>query len=350
MAKGGKQDEMQAIIIKKVIKKGGGHHGGAWKVAYADFVTAMMAFFLLLWLLNVSTDEALEVISSYFDPSHPKIADTRSGAGGIMGGLTMSKEGAMAEDRQPPVAQQNTGTDRKTMEVNKQGGIADSDGLKKLEDELRNKEETRFKEAQKALEKALQSSEELKELAKHLQIDVTPEGLRIQIIDQEGEPMFRSGSADMVAKARTLMETVADVIQTMPNDISVRGHTDSHKYSPGATYTNWELSADRANAARRVLLEKSVAISRLNDVMGKADREHLIAENPLDARNRRISIIMLRETVEHAFRRGAFDDQIPEDNRLEDYDDFEDYEDNLPLINDKPAGTFQKSPGNVYFP
>lgn len=341
--KGGKQDELQAIIVKKVIKKGGGHHGGAWKVAYADFVTAMMAFFLLLWLLNVSTDDALEVISSYFDPSHPKISDSRSGSGGVLGGLTMTKDGTMAEMMTKPVPPETSGY--------KQGQEATGEksrnnpAIEKLEEELRQRETQRFEEAKKALEAELQRSPEMRELAKHLKIDITPEGLRIQIIDQEGKPMFAIGSAQMLPAMQTLMDAVAGVVKSMPNNISVRGHTDSHQYAPGATYTNWELSADRANSARRELLGKGIAADRLNDVMGKADREHLIAEDPLDPRNRRISIILLRETVEQAFQRGEFGDVMPEDGETGD----EAY-DNLPMIDDNPVGTFQKTPGNVYFP
>ena len=341
--KGSKQDEMQVVIInKKVVKKGGGHHGGAWKVAYADFVTAMMAFFLLLWLLNVSTDDALEVISSYFDPSHPRIADTRSGSGGVLGGLTMTKEGSMAQTMTKPVPPETSGYKRGE-EATGEGKVSN---LKQLEEQLRKQETERFEQAKKEIEQALQESEELRELAKHVKIDVTPEGLRIQIIDQKGRPMFAIGSADMFSYTKKLMETVAGVIQTMPNDISIRGHTDAYKYAPGATYTNWELSADRANSARRVLLDKGVATSRLNDVMGKADREHLIAEDPLDPRNRRISIILLRESIQKAFERGAFGD-LPDDveREIEGSSEWD-----LPTISDEPNGSFQKTPGSVYFP
>ena len=348
MAKGGKQDEMQAIIVKKVIKKADGHHGGAWKVAYADFVTAMMAFFLLLWLLNVSTDEALEVISSYFDPSHPRIADTRSGSGGVLGGLTMSKEGSMAQTLQKPVPPETSGYKSGEKATGESKGDNSETLRETLEKQLREQEAKRFEQAKQELEKELKENAELKELAKHLRIDVTPEGLRIQIIDQEGEPMFAIGSAEMLPNMKMLMDTVSDIIKSMPNDISVRGHTDSYQYAPGATYTNWELSADRANSARRSLLNKGIASSRLNDVMGKADREHLIAENPLDARNRRISIILLNETVDQAFQRGAFDDQLPDNRALDDMS-LDDYED-LPVVDDSPVGTFQKTPGEVFFP
>ena len=341
MAKGGKQDEQIIIINKKVVKKGGGHHGGAWKVAYADFVTAMMAFFLLLWLLNVSTDDALEVISSYFDPSHPRISDSRSGAGGVLGGLTMTREGAMAETMTKPVPPQTTGYQKGMEETGEE-----KSSLEKLEEELRERESNRYEEAKKAIEQALQENEELRELAKHLLIDVTPEGLRIQIIDQEGKPMFASGSAKMLPQTLKLMDTVADVIKTMPNEISVRGHTDSDQYGPGATYTNWELSADRANAARRALLNKGIEASRLANVMGKADREHLVAEDPRDPRNRRISIILLNEAIERAFQRGEFEGELSKEEQQNVRDDIK----QRPLINDKPAGSFQKTPGNVYFP
>jgi len=347
MAKKGKEEELQPIIVvKKVIKKGGGHHGGAWKVAYADFVTAMMAFFLLLWLLNVTTEDAQEVISSYFDPSHPRISDSRSGSGGVLGGLTMTKEGTMAQMMQKPVQPETTGWKRDNKDSGEQ-----SANVKKLEEQLRKQEDQNFEKAKAELEKTLQENAEMKELAKHLQIDVTPEGLRIQIIDQEGEPMFALGSAEMLPKMKMLMDAVSNVIKPLPNNISVRGHTDSYQYAPGATYTNWELSADRANSARRVLLDKGVDIERLNDVMGKADREHLVADNPLDARNRRISVILLRESVQQALQRGAFGELPPEEIPTEEeLTPQEDTGEQLPVIDDTPAGTFQKTPGDVYFP
>lgn len=342
MAKGGKQDELQPIIVKKVIKKGGGHHGGAWKVAYADFVTAMMAFFLLLWLLNVSTDDALEVISSYFDPSHPKVSTSTSGAGGVMGGLTMTPDGSMAENRQRPVPQQNSGT-------NQMGKDSKDNTIKKLEEELRAAENKRFEEAKQELEEQLRTNPELAELAKHLMVDITPEGLRIQIIDQEGKPMFASGSAEMLPNMEKLMSQVAGVIIPMHNDASVRGHTDAVPYPPGATYTNWELSADRANSARRALIGDNVPKERIGNVMGKADTEHLIEDNPRDPQNRRISIIMLRESLAEAYERGAFDENEI-DQETEDAIESGDYRNYLPQINDSPTGSFQKTPGSVYFP
>ena len=286
-------DEKQPIIIiKKVKKVAGGHHGGAWKVAYADFVTAMMAFFLLLWLLNVTTDEQKALISSYFSPADPRISQTTSGSGGVLGGLTMSAEGTLTNTQDPVSANPAT----PAAEIGEEG--AEPDTGKSVEDVMSEKIEAQsFHEAAEELKKAMESTPELKELAQNLLVDMTPEGLRIQIVDQEGKPMFALGSADPLPPARLLMMTIAKVVMDLPNKISVRGHTDSKPYGAGATYTNWELSSDRANASRRVLLEGKLDIERIENVQGKADREHLVTDDPLSARNRRISIILLKQSL-----------------------------------------------------
>ncbi len=306
-----KADEVQPIIIKKVKKGGGGHHGGAWKVAYADFVTAMMAFFLLLWLLNVTTEEEKNAISDYFDPSPIKISESQSGAGGVLGGLSMTTEGAMADMKQPISAPRETGAveqgEKITQKIgsdNMEAGKADLEDLKK---QLEEQENEAFEKAKEEMEETLRGNPELEELAKNLLIDVTPEGLRIQIVDQDGKPMFPSGSADMYEYTRQLLTIVANVIAPMPNQLSIRGHTDAHKYGPGATYTNWELSADRANASRAALLIADIPEPRIANVMGKAAREPLIEDDPLDPQNRRITVLLLRESVEDAMARGAFD-------------------------------------------
>lgn len=288
-----KDDELQPIIVKKIVK-GGGHHGGAWKVAYADFVTAMMAFFLLLWLLNVTTEEQKLGIADYFAPNQ-RIAENVSGAGGMMGGLTVSPEGQMTSDKQtmapqeiadPAIRKKKSDPDTDPKDIEEQ----------KLREELRARENERFEQAAEEIRNTIESTPELQELAKQLKIDITPEGLRIQIIDEDGNPLFPSGSANMFDKTRALLNKVAQVVLSMPNEISVRGHTDGVAYAAGASYTNWELSADRANASRRVLKQAGVPEERLNNVVGKADKDHLF-ENPSDPRNRRISLIMLREEL-----------------------------------------------------
>jgi chemotaxis protein MotB len=337
MAKGGgKKDELQPIIVKRVKKVAGGHHGGAWKVAYADFVTAMMAFFLLLWLLNVSVQETLTAISDYFDPSHPQISQSQSGAGGVLGGLTVSPDGAQTSTVQPLTQTETSGkTSQFPDAMNQETYEYDENIIEQLEEELRAQEDKRFEEAQDELKRMMEQDPELAELAKNLIIDITPEGLRIQIIDQEGKPMFPSGSAEMFERARTLLSSVGQVIRTMPNKASVRGHTDSEPYRQGASYTNWELSADRANASRRVIMTMGVPESQLSDVMGKSDREHLIPEAPNDPRNRRISIIMKREDIKEAIGRGAFGSRTPKATNK---------------TGKAPVGTYQSTTGDVYFP
>lgn len=368
------KDVQPIIVIKKVKKVEAGHHGGAWKVAYADFVTAMMAFFLLLWLLNVVTDENLAQISTYFDPAHPLLAESVSGAGGLMGGRSMASEGAMITDVQKIDGPRSSGALVKSPNIGEEGQKTDKVAsinfddleIEELEELLRSSEEKRFAEAQEALQKAIDENEELKGLDENLMIDMTPEGLRIQILDQEGKPMFPIGSAEMFGYTKELMKTVAGVIKTMPNDISIRGHTDSYQYAPNARYTNWELSADRANSSRRVLMNSGVESVRIADVMGKADQDHMFPETPLDPRNRRISIIMLHETIEQAIKRGAFKtDQVQgKDNVVEEgdksipYNAFDDYnkseeknlKDQSGSKNPLPDDSFKRTPGTVYFP
>lgn len=283
------------IIIKRIKKVSGGHHGGAWKVAYADFVTAMMAFFLLLWLLNVTTDEQKALISSYFSPADPRVAESMSGSGGVLGGLTMSSEGALTDQQDPVSSHPATPSSALGPEGAESDVAADS---KSAEEVMAEKaEEKSFRETADALKQALQTSPELKELAQHLLIDMTPEGLRIQIVDQEGKPMFELGKATPLPQARELMLLIAKTVADLPNRISVRGHTDSRPYGAGATYTNWELSSDRANASRRVLLEGGLDIDRIENVQGKAAREPMVPDHPDSASNRRISIILLKQSI-----------------------------------------------------
>jgi chemotaxis protein MotB len=292
MAKKTNPDEKAPIIvIKKVIKGGGGHHGGAWKVAYADFVTAMMAFFLLMWLLNATTEEQRKGISEYFDPTPMEVSASTSGAGGVMGGLTVSEVGARAKDAQPIVHNDQT----PDTTVKSQVEIEEAT-QKQLQEELQKREDAEFEKVKEQIQQSIQDSN-LSTLAKNLVIDMTPEGLRIQIVDRDGESMFPSGSAKPYEKTVQLLSMVAEIIKKMPNQLSIRGHTDSTPYSAGADYTNWELSADRANASRRVLLKSGIEAKKLSNVVGKADTEHLKTDKPLDPQNRRLSIILLRESL-----------------------------------------------------
>jgi chemotaxis protein MotB len=293
MAKDDKDDSKRPIYVIKKIKKGGGHHGGAWKVAYADFVTAMMAFFLLLWLLNVTTEEQKLGISDYFDPT-PQISQQTSGAGGMLGGVSMSTQGVRSTDLKDPIPNQTIAQPQKAPKV----GEPDLEKVQqeKLEKEVERREEEEFKKVKAQIEQAINDNPELKALSKNVVVDMTPEGLRIQIVDQEGAAMFASGSDKMFEKTQKLMQMVAGVIKTMPNQVSVRGHTDGVPYK-GANpdYTNWELSSDRANASRVALMQGGLAQNKIANVVGKADTDHFVAGQPLDARNRRISIILLHD-------------------------------------------------------
>ncbi len=308
------------------------HFGGAWKVAYADFVTAMMAFFLLMWLLNVTTKEQKNAISDYFNPSHPAISESTSGAGGVLGGLTMSPQGAMASNVNPLIPPQQT-------QQRKRGGEVTS----KVNEVRKKAEEKRFKDAKEKIEKAIAKNPKLAKLRDNIVIDMTPEGLRIQIVDQEDESMFPSGSANMFQKTKDLLSEITGIVLDMPNEISIRGHTDASRYAAGAQYTNWELSADRANASRRVMKDSGMPAERLNNVMGKADTELIVPDNPLDPRNRRLTLILLKEELTKPFA----DDEYDNDELTEDSNNIE--EDGAP-VRERPQNPFRKTPGAVEFP
>lgn len=286
--KSGNPDSRPIIVVKKIKKVAGGHHGGAWKVAYADFVTAMMAFFLLMWLLNATTKEQKEGIAEFFDPTPTIVSQSQSGAGGVMGGLTVSPEGARMADTQPM-----TPSNTPPAQIAKSAKQLTDE---QLAAETKKREDQNFEEVKKEIEKAIEQSD-LKDLSKNLKIDMTPEGLRIQLVDQEGASMFPSGSAQPFAKTEKLLAKVAEIIAASPSQISVRGHTDSAPYTEGAGYTNWELSSDRANSSRRVLLGNGIPQTKISNVVGKADTDHYVKDNPLDPQNRRISIVLLRSSL-----------------------------------------------------
>ncbi len=286
----------QPIIIKRVKKGGGGgHHGGAWKVAYADFVTAMMAFFLLLWLLSSTSEEQRKGIADYF--AHASIARVMAGGGGMFGGQSIasseSLNGQAGATVQISMANQPSEaadeTDRESADSNRAPSEAE------IEKKLGEREEQQFKQAEDELRQVIQSVPELQKLAQNLMIDRTAEGLRIQIVDQDGLSMFPLGSADMPAYTRNLMGQIAKVVQKLPNKVAVSGHTDSKPYASVKGYTNWELSADRANSSRRALMESGLPGERIARVVGKAETDPLTVSDPTNPRNRRISVVLLRD-------------------------------------------------------
>ncbi|WP_417519031.1 flagellar motor protein MotB [Minwuia sp.] len=311
----------QPIIVKKVIKGGHGHHGGAWKVAYADFVTAMMAFFLLLWLLNVTTDEQRAGLGDYFSPA--AVSQQTSGSGGAMGGQTMVRDGARISDAGLPTVVVSIGDIEDEEENHEDGkkfdpagdevdeeGISDnaSDTTEREEgrqgkpneediaEALARREQEAFNEAMDAIEEAInEAPPEIQELAKNLMVDMTEEGLRIQLVDSDGRSMFEKGSPDLEGHTQQILTLVSDVIGRLPNQIKITGHTDATPFRSTNGYGNWELSADRANASRRALLNLGVPETRIDQVTGKAAQELLVTENPYADANRRVAIVLMRQ-------------------------------------------------------
>jgi chemotaxis protein MotB len=344
-------EQAQPIIVKKVIKKGGGHHGGAWKVAYADFVTAMMAFFLLLWLLNVATDEARHLISSFFDPSLPKVSRRDSGSGGVLGGLSISSEGSMTDSLQPLNSMAPTGKKGKGESQKKSASqlTYDKPQHSNLNETHKKREQQRLKGAEAALKRAVAQSEALKDMSDQLKISLTEEGLKIEITDQDGKPIFPSGSAVMPPQTTELVLQIAEIIKDTPNKISLRGHTDSVPFGEDNGYTNWELSTDRANATRRVITQTFVEESRIVEVIGKASREPYVKNDPEDPQNRRITILLERESLEEALARGGLNDIAI----LDDNGEIEYIEETVPLEPIAPVEIdkgYEKTQGEFFFP
>ena len=271
------------ILIKKIKKvSGGGHHGGAWKVAYADFVTAMMAFFLLMWLINTTSPEQKKGIADYFAPA--SVSPTTSGAGGILGGTSLGDEGAKSDGATRP---QDSNPESKA-DVAKEQSATDA-----AKEAQKRREDDQFQSAAESLRQAMQSLPELAELSKQLLVDETPEGLRIQLIDQEGRSMFDPGSAKPNDRARLLLRAVSKVVSQLHNRVTVAGHTSAGASSGEGD--QWALSAARANASRAILQAAGVDPDRIYQVSGKAASDPLYPDDPTLAGNRRIAIVLLRE-------------------------------------------------------
>jgi chemotaxis protein MotB len=234
--------KVQPIIVIK--KKGGhgGHHGGAWKVAYADFVTAMMSLFIVLWLMG-SSEKIKKAVAGYFND--PK------GTGGLLG-TTMTGTGETVT-------------------------IASNDDLQKLKDKL---------------EQEIKARKDLEKLSKQIEITITPEGLRIELLEGKDGTFYQSGSAELSDNGQELLSLLASELKTLPNNLLIEGHTDATPYSGGGTYSNWELSADRANSARRLLQQDEVRSDQVTQVRGYADQLLRVKNNPTDPSNRRISILV----------------------------------------------------------
>jgi chemotaxis protein MotB len=253
------QEPRPRVIIKR--QHGGGHHGGAWKVAYSDFVTTMMALFIVLWIVsqNVATREG---VAQYFrDPgafqqgSRPSIAQ---GGAGVLPG-------------QPPRDLGGAGESEKAR---------DEQALKEAAEDFKEKMEQ------------LGLSETLRD---QIKVEITPEGLRIQLLERDGVPFFHVGRAAILPEVRPILENLARAVAPLANNITIEGHTDSRQYANRENYSNWELSTNRTNSARKVMEGVGLAPGRVDRLVGHADRDLLVPSDPLDARNRRITIIVRRQ-------------------------------------------------------
>lgn len=289
-------DSQRPIIVKKIKKGGHGHHGGAWKIAYADFVTAMMAFFLLMWLLGSTTKATRQGIADYFQTPLKVALMGGEGAGDA---TSLIKGGG--EDLTRATGQVKRGADQ-TKSVFRPNRDLTRKSAEQIE--LEKLQQMKLK-----LEKKIKNDPQLKYFKNQLRLDLTSEGLRIQIVDAKNRPMFDSGRAEPRPYAREIISAIAGVLNDVPNKISLSGHTDATPYPSGdKNYSNWELSADRANSARRELIKAGLKPDKMLRVVGLADAVPLEPDKPYSPINRRISIIVLnKRTEESLIRNGSKD-------------------------------------------
>ena len=278
------------IIVKKVTIIAGGHHGGAWKVAYADFVTAMMAFFLLLWLLGATTEKQRKGLADYFTPTLVKMRAGSAGSNGLLGGSSIT------DVDNYPNRKGQTGTKSLTIPRDATGGP--KEGGTPVKQTNTAKPTPQEQQAQKLAQKVmarLQASAQLRRLARQVKMVDTTEGTRIDLVDDVDFSMFRLGTTLLTPDASQLLGAIAQAVGTDPAEITIRGHTDALPYKPGAgAANNWSLSAGRAEATRQSLLRAGIPEGRFHRIEGVADKELLIKDNPQDPRNRRISIVLMK--------------------------------------------------------
>jgi chemotaxis protein MotB len=291
-----KEEKASIIIVKRRKKGGGGHHGGAWKVAYADFVTAMMAFFLVLWLISSVTKEQRAAMFDYFkNPSMEPGKSIRAAPGQMGPGGSSTSVINMGGGMDAPrvIIKDTPANDPKSKP--QPFNMSDVDSARKIADEADHKKlESLLEELRRAIDK----SQALKPFKDQLLLDITPEGLRIQIVDQQNRPMFDLGSAKLKDYTTEILKTLAGYLNTVPNRISLTGHTDIRPYPGGGNYTNWELSADRANSARRALELGKLAPEKIARVVGLSSSVLFDKDNPQNPINRRISIIVMTKAAE----------------------------------------------------
>jgi chemotaxis protein MotB len=285
----GDSKKLQPIIVKKIKKGGHAAHGGAWKIAYADFVTAMMAFFLLMWLLGSTTEGDKKGIADYFS-SPLKIALLSSGSG--------------AGDSSHVIKGGGQDLTRTTGQV-KRGEVAAERAavnIKALKAEQIRAEIAKLEDVKRRIEQKIRANSRLAPISSQIRLDMTADGLRIQIVDEQNRPMFASGSAVVQPYMRELLREIGSVLTEVPNRLTLEGHTDAQAFAGGERgYSNWELSADRANASRRELLAGGLPDERVLRVQGLASSVLLDKAEPASPVNRRISIIVMNREAEDRF-------------------------------------------------
>ncbi|MFM5892886.1 MAG: flagellar motor protein MotB [Novosphingobium sp.] len=275
--KKGHNEPPRPIIVKKITIVAAGHHGGAWKVAYADFVTAMMAFFLLLWLLGATTEKQRKGIADYFTPTLVKMKEASAGSNGLLGGSSI-----VDADNYPNRAGQ-TGNRAMTIPRDATGGP--KEGGERIR---------QVKSMQERLQAKLAGDAKLQRLAKQVRMIDTTEGIHIDLVDDADFSMFQLGTTVLTPDAAKLLDVICELLQGEIGGVSIRGHTDAVPWNGGAGANNWSLSAGRAEATRQALMADGIGEARFRKIEGVADREPLVQNNPLDPRNRRISILLMR--------------------------------------------------------
>ncbi|KIG02400.1 flagellar motor protein MotB [Caballeronia concitans] len=297
------------IFIKRVVGRGAkGHHGGAWKLAYADFMTAMMAFFLLMWLLSSTSPVQRRGIAEYFNM--PLKA-------AMVGGKTVGMDSSIITGGGRDISSPEPGTMR--MSDRTPRTEPDDEALKQATTELERREQVRLHDLQVKLMAAIEANPTLQQFKQQIRIESTQQGLRIEIVDTQKRPMFALSSDTVQPYMRDILREIGRTLNDVPNRIVVQGHTDAVKYAGGEKgYSNWELSADRANASRRELIAGGMDEAKVLRVLGLASTQNLNRKDPLDPENRRISVIVLNHKSEAAMLRddgapGAVFDNAPAD-------------------------------------
>jgi len=296
---------LRPIIVKRIKKGGGGHHGGAWKIAYADFVTAMMAFFLLMWLLGSTSKGDLKGIADYFNTPLKVAMQGGSGSGDSSsliqgGGRDLTRKDGQVRKADDPA-------------INKTYNLQAAAHMRQIQAELERQDMARLRTLKQHIEALIESRPALRQFKSQLLIDITTEGLRIQIVDEQNRPMFALASAELQPYTKDILFEIGQALNDVPNRISLSGHTDAKPYASGERkYSNWELSADRANSSRRALIAGGMDETKILRVVGLSSAVLFDQADPFNPINRRISIIVMNKKTEESVSKDAAAVEVPD--------------------------------------